>query len=312
MKSDEQNQLPVFKRDISGKQKLIAFIKLMIRRSSEANISDNAKIIAYYVLLSFFPLLIVIGNILPYFQLDVLSVADYVKSAVPPTIFNRIMPILQSLLNKRNSGLLSVGILGTLWAASKGINALKISINRAYRVDKIQNFILKRLISLGTTLVLLLLLVSLIVVFTFGQQFLEFITPIFKIPEDYINVFGQLKWPITSIVLFVILIFVYFFVPNVKMQLRSVLPGAFLTTVGWLILAQAFSLYMRYFGTSWNSYGTIGAFIILLLWLNYSAMVLMFGAVVNVAIEEAGSGQVDVSQGKVHDFIERRKEQNES
>ncbi|MEJ1307590.1 YhjD/YihY/BrkB family envelope integrity protein [Latilactobacillus sakei] len=69
---------------------------------------------------------------------------------------------------------------------------------------------------------------------------------------------------------------------------------------------------MRYFGTSWNSYGTIGAFIILLLWLNYSAMVLMFGAVVNVAIEEAGSGQVDVSQGKVHDFIERRKEQNES
>ena len=312
MKSDEQNQLPVFKRDISGKQKLIAFIKLMIRRSSEANISDNAKIIAYYALLSFFPLLIVIGNILPYFQLDVLSVADYVKSAVPPTIFNRIMPILQSLLNKRNSGLLSVGILGTLWAASKGINALKISINRAYRVDKIQNFILKRLISLGTTLVLLLLLVSLIVVFTFGQQFLEFITPIFKIPEDYINVFGQLKWPITSIVLFVILIFVYFFVPNVKMQLRSVLPGAFLTTVGWLILAQAFSLYMRYFGTSWNSYGTIGAFIILLLWLNYSAMVLMFGAVVNVAIEEAGTGQVDVSQGKVHDFIERRKEQNES
>lgn len=310
MKSDEQSQLPVFKRNISGKQKLMAFTKLMIRRSSEANISDNAKIIAYYALLSFFPLLIVIGNILPYFKLDVMSVADYVQTAVPPTIFDRIMPVLQSLLHKRNNGLLSVGILGTLWAASMGINALKNSINRAYRVEKMQNFLLKRLISLGTTLVLLLLLVSLIVVFTFGQQVLELIAPIFKIPEDYINVFSQLKWPITSVVLFLILIFVYFFIPNVKMQLRSVLPGAFLTTVGWLALAQGFSLYMRYFGTSWNSYGTIGAFIILLLWLNYSAMVLMFGAVLNVVIEEAGYGRVDASRGKVYDFIERRKEQN--
>ena len=310
MKSDEQSQLPVFKRNISSKQKLMAFTKLMIRRSSEANISDNAKIIAYYALLSFFPLLIVIGNILPYFKLDVMSVADYVQTAVPPTIFDRIMPVLQSLLHKRNNGLLSVGILGTLWAASMGINALKNSINRAYRVEKMQNFLLKRLISLGTTLVLLLLLVSLIVVFTFGQQVLELIAPIFKIPEDYINVFSQLKWPITSVVLFLILIFVYFFIPNVKMQLRSVLPGAFLTTVGWLALAQGFSLYMRYFGTSWNSYGTIGAFIILLLWLNYSAMVLMFGAVLNVVIEEAGYGRVDASRGKVYDFIERRKEQN--
>lgn len=310
MKSDEQSQLPVFRRDISGKQKLVAFIKLMIRRASEASISDNAKIIAYYALLSFFPLLIVIGNILPYFQLDVMSIADYVQTAVPPTIFNRIMPVLQTLLHKRNNGLLSVGILGTLWAVSRGVNALKNSINRAYRVEKIQNFVLKRLISLGTTIVLLLLLVGLILIFTFGQQVLELIAPVFKIPENYINVFGQLKWPITSIVLFVILIFVYFFIPNVKMQLRSVLPGAFLTTVGWLILAQAFSLYMRYFGTSWNSYGTIGAFIILLLWLNYSAMVLMFGAVLNVVIEEAGYGQIDVSRGKVYDFIERRKEQN--
>lgn len=95
------------------------------------------------------------------------------------------------------------------------------------------------------------------------------------------------------------------------MRLRSVLPGAALTTVGWLILAQAFSLYIRYFGTSWNSYGAIGAVIILLLWLNYSATILMVGAVLNVVIEEALHGHVNASRGKVHDFIARRRDQNE-
>ena len=73
----------------------------MMLRSSEASISDNSKVIAYYSLLSIFPLLIVIGNILPYFQLDVMSVADYVQTAVPPTIFDKIMPVLQSLLKKQ-------------------------------------------------------------------------------------------------------------------------------------------------------------------------------------------------------------------
>lgn len=311
MTVDNQNQLPVVKQDLSRRQKLIAVVKLMMLRSSEASISDNSKVIAYYSLLSIFPLLIVIGNILPYFQLDVMSVADYVQTAVPPTIFDKIMPVLQSLLKKRNDGLLSVGILGTLWAASRGINALKNSINRAYRVEKVQNFVLKRLISLGSTLLLLLLLVGLIVVFTFGQQVLELLVPIFNIPKTYVNIFSSLKWPVTGIALFLLLIFIYFFVPNVKMRLRSVLPGAALTTVGWLILAQAFSLYIRYFGTSWNSYGAIGAVIILLLWLNYSATILMVGAVLNVVIEEALHGHVNASRGKVHDFMARRRDQNE-
>ena len=308
MTVEKENDVPLLKQSLTTKQKLTALIKLMMVRSSEANISDNSKVIAYFALLSIFPLLIVVGNALPYFQLDVMEVADYVQTAVPPAIFDRIFPMIQSLLNKRNSGLLSIGVVGTLWAASQGINALKTGINRAYGIDKVQNFVLKRLISLGSTLVLLILLISLILVFTFGQQVLELIAPIFKIPNHYINIFSSLKWPVTSIVLYIILVFIYFFIPNVKMRLKSVLPGALLTTVGWLVLAQGFSLYTRYFGTSWNSYGTIGAFIILLLWLNYSATVLMVGAVVNVVIEEALHGSVDTSRGKVYDFIERRKD----
>ncbi|KRM21019.1 YihY/virulence factor BrkB family protein [Latilactobacillus graminis] len=308
MTIENQDQVPVFKQHLSRRKKIIALVQLMARRSSEANIGDNSKVIAYYSLLSVFPLLIVIGNILPYFQLDVMSVADYVQSAIPPTIFDKIMPILQSLLKKRNEGLLSVGILGTLWAASRGINALKNSINRAYRVEKMQNFILKRLISLGSTLLLLLLLVGLIVVFTFGQQMLELAAPIFNIPTAYVDIFSSLKWPVTGIALFLILIFIYYFVPSVKMRLRSVLPGAVLTMIGWLILAQTFSLYMRYFGTSWNSYGAIGAVIILLLWLNYAATILMVGAVLNVVIAEALHGPMNPSHGKVHDFIARRRD----
>mgnify|MGYP003362588940 CR=1 FL=1 len=310
MKTEKQHDVPILRQSLPKRRKTFAFIKLMILRSSEANISDSSKVIAYFALLSVFPLLIVIGNALPYFHLDVMAVASYVQTAVPPAIFNRVMPTLQSLLNKPNSGLLSIGVIGTMWAASKGINALKDSINRAYGVEKVQNFVLKRLISLGSTLVLLLLLISLILVFTFGQQVLELIAPIFKIPPHYINIFSSLKWPVTASVVFIILIFIYFFIPNVKMRMRSVIPGAILTTVGWLALAQGFSLYMRYFGTSWNSYGTTGVFIILLLWLNYSATVLMVGAVLNVVVEEALHGRVDTSRGKVYDFIERRKEQH--
>ncbi|WP_409043639.1 YihY/virulence factor BrkB family protein [Latilactobacillus sakei] len=305
-KIDEQQTVPLLKRRISWFQKAVGFTKLLIKRYSEANISDNSKVIAYFTLLSIFPLLIVIGNILPLLHLEALDIMAYVQTAVPPTIYNSLLPIIKSLLDKSNGSLLSIGVLGTLWASSKGVSALKNSINKVYGVDKNQNFVLKRLISLGTTLVMLLLVVSLIVVFTFGQQVLELLAPIFKFPMEYISIFETLKWPVTFVALFIVLTYVYFFIPNVKMRFKSVLPGALLTTIGWLFLSQGFSLYVRYFGTAWNSYGTIGVFIILLLWLNFSATVLMTGAVLNITVEESLYGSVDEKRGKVHDFLEKK------
>ena len=84
----------------------------------------------------------------------------------------------------------------------------------------------------------------------------------------------------TITALFVIIMFLNYFLPNVKIRMWTVLPGTAFTVAGWLLIAQAFSLYMKYFGTRYLSYGTIGTFIAIMLWLNFSALVLLWGAVI--------------------------------
>nr|WP_290123421.1 YihY/virulence factor BrkB family protein [Secundilactobacillus silagei] len=85
----------------------------------------------------------------------------------------------------------------------------------------------------------------------------------------------------------------YRVVPSAKVKLRYVWIGALMTTVGWLLLAQGFSLYIRYFAHNITGYQTIGTFIILLIWMNLSGVILLAGGVINATIQEWRQGEIE-------------------
>lgn len=256
-------------------------INIIKEQIQNADISNTAIVMAYYFLLSLFPLLIALGNTLPYFRIDPNVVLPYIKELMPSSIYVSLKPAIQSLLTQNSGGLLSLSAITAIWSASQSINAIQSAMNKVFNVDNRRNFLITRFTSL---IVIILLLIAIIVVITIlglGRNILNLIQPIFKFQTGFIDYFQTLKWPLTFIILLAIMYSIYYIVPNIKLSFQSVFPGALFSTIGWMILSQVFGLYIKYFNSKIASYQIIGSFIVLMLWLNIASLILIIGSIIN-------------------------------
>ena len=285
--------------------------KIFIDTFQQAEVNIYAIVITYYLLLSFFPLLIALGNILPYLNLNDQNVLPYIQELLPPYVYNTVSETVSSLLKTSSGGLLSISAIGTFWAVSKGINGIRISLDKAYGVEKEKLQFLRRLFSFLMVFLLMLSIFFLLLIMGFGQTVLEYVLPIFGLPEEILTTFKTLRWPLTSSVLLVILIMLYYFVPSAKVHFRTILPGAVFTTIGWMLVTQFYSIYISYFSKRINSYGAIGSVIFFILWLNIAATLIIVGGVINVTIEKLVYGEICSKRSILGDFIESKIESKE-
>ena len=278
-------------------KKLKTFIDLIAVRMQNSEIGVTSSVVAYYLLLSFFPLLIAVGNILPLFHFNQNQVLTMLKTMMPQEIYLLFAPSIKALLTSGSKELLSISAIATLWSASKSINALQIAMNKAYGVTGTTNYLVMRLVSMLMLILFFAAIVGVVIVIGFGKVALDWIQPHLNIPDSIITTFQTVKWPATIIVLLAILTLVYWIIPNAKIGIRSAFPGAVLATIGWLGLTQVFGIYMKYFATGFNGYKIIGTFMLLMIWLKFAAMIVVFCGVFNTALAEYRTGG-DLSQRK--------------
>jgi membrane protein len=271
---------------IKKNKNLTRFIETTRTRIADSEMGSTSVIVAYYLLLSIFPLLIAVGNILPFLHLDPEAVLTYVREVIPETIYQFLGPAIHDLLTQGSGSLLSLSALAALWSASRSITALQIAMNKAYGVDQRGNFIVVRLVSLVVIVLFLVAIVGVTLVLGLGQIILEGLDPIFHFSSELIDVFQTLKWPVTLLVLFAIMYVIYLIVPNVKLKLKTIIPGTIFATVGWMLLSQAFSIYAKYFAANVGGYQIIGSFIVLMLWLNFAATIIIMGGIINAVVQE--------------------------
>ncbi|MDR4196593.1 YihY/virulence factor BrkB family protein, partial [Bacillus cereus] len=155
------------------------------------------------------------------------------------------------------------------------INALQIAMNKAYGVENRKNFLIVRFFSLVVILLFMIAISGVTIFLGLGQMILEALQPIFNFSGNVIIQFQTLKWPITLVVLFIIMFLIYVIVPNAQLKLKAVIPGTIFATVGWMLLSQVFGIYAKYFATRVSGYQIIGSFIVLMLWLNFAATIII-------------------------------------
>ena len=287
-------------------QQLQRIITTIMKHYKMANVSDSAVVLAYYILLSLFPALLVVGSMLPYFNLDTDTVMTGIEPIVPTSIYQMLKPIIHSFLNGQSGGVLSIGVIVALWSSSRAVAAFQRTVNRAYGVARNQNAMVNRIAAFFWMVALIAVVFVLMLVFSFSQVIIEQLTPILHLPTQLLSYVNALKWPVTFVVTFFILMILFFFVPNARLKWRFVWPGALTATVGWLLLSQAFSLYLKYFAHNIDSYKTIGTFIVLMFWLDFTALILMFGAVLNAAVQELVDGPAEEQAG-IPSILRRRR-----
>ncbi|MFV0558437.1 MAG: YihY/virulence factor BrkB family protein [Enterococcus sp.] len=271
-------------------QKLKLLISTAKERITDAELGNTSIVVAYYLLLSLFPLLIAVGNLLPFLAISPDAVLPYVQEVFPDEIYQFLGPAISNLLTQSSGSLLSLSAIAALWSASQSINAMQIAMNKAYGVDNRHNFIIVRLVSILVIVLFMIAIVGATLVLSLGQLLLDTLQPIFNISTDIIQQFQTWKWPTTIFLMIIAMSLIYWIVPNAKVRVRSVLPGAVFATVGWMLLVQLFGIYAQYFASKISGYQIIGSFIVLMIWLNFAATVIVAGGVVNAIVEEYSTG----------------------
>jgi membrane protein len=238
-------------------------------------------------LLSLFPLLIALGNILLYLNINPVLILTYLKQIAPKDVFNFLKNIIQDLLTKRSDGLLSISAIITLWSASRGINALNQGINRTYGIDKQRNLILNRLVNFFVMLLLIIILVIAMIVIGFGKNIIDYIQTKFAVDTTFLKNIHNFTAVVSTIGIFLLLAIMYYAVSNIVIiRKRYLLPGAFFASLGLFILSHVFGLYAKYFIIKVSEYRLIASFIVLMFWLVFLAHIIIFGSMINLIIME--------------------------
>ncbi len=262
------------------------FLKELITRIRKVDVTGLGSQLAFFFLLSLFPLLIFLFTLLPYLNLDQSEIFLFIRDYAPASVASLIEDTVGEILSKRNTGLLSIGALATVWSASKGMNALTKALNRSYFTEETRNFFVARGMSVVFTIMLISVLIVALVLPVFGKQIGIFAFSYLGLEAGFLSIWNNLRWIIPPFLIFGVFTILYWLVPNLKLNIKSVLSGAAFATLGWILTSVGFSYYVSSFGNYSNTYGSIGAIIVLMMWLYFSAIILMLGGQINAVMSE--------------------------
>ncbi len=285
--------------------KIKHFFQLLINHYTESSIGDQAVVLAFYSVLSLFPILFISGSVLKFFRLNVIHIMAYIEPIFPDRIYSILGPIIRSTINDGGTTQLSFGILIIIWSASRAVAAFQRTINRAYGVAVDQTAVSNRLVSFLIMILLIFFIAAILILFIFGQMVLDWLQPILKTPDSLRDLFSTVKWPITILGSWILMTLMYYVVPTAKVKFRYTWIGGLFTSLGFIILGQAFTLYLRYFARSINTYKTIGTFIALLFWLQFSSWVMLTGGILNATIQELRDGEIKAQSDALTTVVNR-------
>ena len=267
-------------------EKFICYSKEGLRYFKRAEIFSTAAQMAYFLLLSLFPLLLFFITLIGYLTIDSHQFAGIISSYAPAPIADYIHVSLKEIAETKNGGLLSVGVLGTIWSASNAINALKKALNRAYGKEEKRSFFMSRLVTVGLTGGMLAILIIAFLLPIFGQIIGVHLFALFGLSQDFLKLWSSLRWVVSSIIFIIVLAMLYKLAPNQNHYFKDVLIGAVLATFAWQGVSLAFSFYVSQVHNYTAAYGSLAAVIMLLVWIYLSAAIILAGGAFNAFLQD--------------------------
>jgi membrane protein len=257
--------------------------------------------LAYYLVLAIFPFILFLVAIVDAFASTsphfVTELFDLLRRLLPAQVFHLIKTYTENTLRNEDTapGLLSVGILGTIWAASGAFSALINALNRAYDVQETRPFWKVKGIAILMTFGLSALILIGVLLLIAGPSIGRTLAEVFTLGDEFMAVWNIARWPAALLFMVATVALLFYFAPDADQPFRWITPGGFVGILLWVLASVAFNLYLSSDFNSYDkTYGSIGTVIILLLYLYISSLTILFGATLNatlVRIKEEVSGE---------------------
>ena len=262
------------------------------------NVFGRAAELSYYFLLALFPFLIfltsVIGLILGSGTGTRHTFFQYLARIMPPSAFQLIDNTMYEVSESSGGGKLSFGILAALWAASNGLGAITESLNTAYDLKESRPWWKQRLTAIGLTVALSILIIGALILVVAGGRIAEWLAAHYGLGPVFPIGWKIIQWPVVLACMTFAFALIYYLAPDFREQAWQWLtPGAVIGVVLWLLVSLAFRIYLHYFNSYSATYGSLGAVIILMLWLYFTGAAVLIGGELNSEIENAAAKQGD-------------------
>jgi membrane protein len=250
---------------------------------------DAAKL-AYYFLLALFPLLIfltsAIGLIVGSGTGMRHTLFQYLARVMPSSASQLIDSTMLEVTSSSSAGKLSFGLLLALWAASNGMGAITEALNTAYDVEETRPWWKRRLAAVLLTIGLSVLIISALALVIGGGRLADYLAAVFGFSSGFTWAWKILQWPIALAFMLSAFALIYYFAPDVRDQdWKWITPGSVIGLALWLFASFGLKGYLHFFDSYSTTYGSLGAVIILMLWLYLTGLAVLAGGEVNAEIE---------------------------
>lgn len=265
-------------------QKMKEIAKLTIRGYLQKDVGKRAASLTYYLIFAIFPFIISVITILGYLHLPMISLEGDAAAFLPADVITLLNLTIAHMTETSNGAILTFGVVFTLWFPYRAVKNMTGEVSELYGEEGKPMKHTKRIIILSAFMVVLI--PAMLILMIIGESVLDFVAQFLPITKEFISVWTKARFLPMAAALILLISAIYYFSPNQPPAWKYIFPGAFLSTLLWLIYSFAFSYYVDNMGNYSVIYGSIGAIIAFLIWLNWSLTALLFGAVFNQALRE--------------------------
>jgi len=258
------------------------------------DVFGNAAKLAYYFLLALFPLLILLTSVIglllgPGTGLRH-ALFNYLSQVMPSSAFELIDKTMSEVSSASGAGKISFGLAAALWAAASGVGAMMDSLNAAYDSTERRSWWKQRLVALFLTIALAVLIIGAVIVIFGGSKIAEHLGASYGFSDAFVVTWKILQWPIALGFMLLAFALIYYLAPDLRRhKWEWVTPGSAIGVVLWLLVSFAFKGYLHFFDSYSKTYGSLGAVIVLMLWLYLTGAAVLVGGEINAEIENVAA-----------------------
>ena len=217
------------------------------------------------------------------------SLFSYIQQFMPPDAFSMLQKTMREVVTHSSGLKLLVGLVLALWAGSGGMRSIMDALNRCYHVKEGRPLWKTVLISMALTAAISALTIAALVLVLYGGSIAEFVGTHTGLSSVTVLLWKAVQWPLAFF--FVVLSFaaIYYWAPDTEQRWAWITPGSLIGVILWVLASFGFRVYLHYFNSYGKTYGSLGAVIVLLLWLYITGMAILVGGEINSEIEHAAA-----------------------
>jgi membrane protein len=270
---------------------LVDFAKLTYKEMNEDHVMAFAGNLTYKALFAVFPFFTFLLSLLGIFRATdlVKTMVDELSGVVPQAatafIEDQLLSITRSQADSAFTFGAIISILLALWGVSGAFRSVMEAMNVMYEVEEDRPFWKVYGLSIFMSLAVAVLLVGALVLVVFGESIGVTVADLVGLGAVFATIWSIVQWPVVALVVLFAFAMIYYFAPAAKQRFRWISPGSILAFVFWLIFSLLFSLYASVAGSYNETYGSLAGVIVLMLYVYYSALIMLVGAEMNQVIE---------------------------